>query len=491
MGVKALAAKFLASFEKRGIQQWSNDPIKAQLHTFEWLLKRASTTAFGKDHNLHEQLPQKEWVNHVPLTDYEGLKDYVDRLRNGEQNVLYPGLPDYFCTTSGTTSGAKYIPMTKHGIQAQVKAARSALLSYIHQSGNARFTEGKMIFLQGSPVLEERNGIQTGRLSGIVAHHVPSYVQANRLPSMATNGIEEWETKINAIVDETIDQDLRLISGIPPWVQMYFERLLERSGKNCIADIFPNLSVFAHGGVNFDPYKPTFDKLIGKPIDSLETYPASEGFIAFQDDYTDPGLLLNLDAGIYYEFIPVDEFHNERPTRLSLEEVQTGVNYALVLNTSSGLWGYVIGDTVKFISTKPYRIRVTGRIAHFISAFGEHVIAEEVEGAMTAVCRTLNISVIEFHVAPQVKPSSGLPYHEWFVASDASFPGEFANLLDKELRSRNKYYDDLISGNVLRPLIINHVEKDAFNNYMEKQGKLGGQNKLPRLANDRKIADSL
>ncbi len=491
MGVKAIGAKLLAKREVAKIKKWSDYPITTQESTFRFLVEQLSNTAFGKVHSVNNRLLMSDWREAIPITDYEGLKSYIQRIQAGERDVLYPGLPEYFCTTSGTTSGAKYIPMSDHGITAQIRAARSTLLKYIHDSGNVSFTEGKMIFLQGSPVMQEANGIKIGRLSGIVAHHVPSYLQGNRLPSMATNCIEDWESKIDAIVEETAGQDMRLVSGIPPWVQMYFERLLEKTGKACVAEVFPNLSVFAHGGVNYDPYRSTFHNLIVKNIDSLETYPASEGFIAFQDNYQKPGLLLNLDAGIFYEFVPVDEIHNDHPTRLTLQDVEVDVNYALVLNTSSGLWGYIIGDTVKFISISPHRIIVTGRIAHFISAFGEHVITEEVEASITEIAEKYNLSINEFHVAPQVNPSSGLPYHEWFVESESDIPVDFDAAVDAALRSRNKYYDDLVSGSVLRSLVVTKVARGGFSKYMESQGKLGGQNKLPRLANDRAIADQL
>jgi len=372
-----------------------------------------------------------------------------------------------------------------------LRAARSSLLCYIRQSGNSRFTNGKMIFLQGNPEMEKQNGIVVGRLSGIVAHHVPSYLQKNRMPSWETNCIEDWEKKIDAIVDETMHADMRLISGIPPWVQMYFERLIAKTGKKNILEIFPNFSVFAQGGVNYEPYRGVMEKLIGGKVDTIETYPASEGFIAYQDSQTEPGLLLNLDAGIFYEFVPVDEFHSENPTRLQLSEVELGVNYAIVLNTSSGLWGYVIGDTVKFVSKSPYRIAVTGRIKHFISAFGEHVIAEEVEKAITQVAEQFGVMVQEFHVAPQVSPSEGLPYHEWFVESDNAMPNGFELALDKAMQAQNSYYKDLISGSVLRPLKVTVLPRGSFNKYMDSIGKLGGQNKLPRLSNDRTIADKL
>lgn len=488
MGIKSIAAKWLAAREMKRVSKWANEPIRSQQETFSYLIQKLAKTRFGEEHGITDSMTREEWSTKVPVRDYEGLRSYVERIKSGESDVLWVGRPKYFCKTSGTTSGTKYIPMSEEGITAQIKAALSALLSYIHETGNSGFADGKMIFLQGSPEVDQLNGIGVGRLSGIVAHHVPSYLQRNRMPSWKTNCIEDWEQKVNAIVEETKGEDMRLISGIPPWVQMYFERLIQSTGKETIKDIFPNFTVFAHGGVNYEPYKTTMERLIGKKVDSIETYPASEGFIAFQDSQSQEGLLLNLDAGIYYEFIPLSSIHDENPQRLSLGEVKVGINYAIVLNTSSGLWGYLIGDTVKFTSTSPYRIVVSGRIKHFISAFGEHVIAEEVEKAITTVSNELDLSISEFHVAPQVNPAKGLPFHEWFIESVNELPGELADRLDARMCELNSYYKDLIEGSVLRPLVIKRLQPGAFNDYMASVGRLGGQNKLPRLANDRSVA---
>lgn len=489
MGIKSIGAKTFAWWEVQRIQKQTERPADFQEATFNRLLRTMGETAFGKDHNSAEITDSKTWQEAIPVRDYEGLRPWVDRVVDGESDVLWAGKPIYLCKTSGTTSGTKFIPMSKHGINAQLRAARSSLLHYIQETGNSHFTEGKMIFLQGSPVLEQKAGISVGRLSGIVAHHVPSYLQRNRMPSWETNCIEDWEKKIDAIVDETAGLDLRLISGIPPWIQMYFERLLEKTGKQTVKEVFPNFSLFAHGGVNYAPYAPVLNKLIGGPTGNIETYPASEGFIAYQDSQQHEGLLLNLDAGIFYEFIPLSEVHNDQPRRLTLHEVELNVNYALVLNTSSGLWGYLIGDTVKFVSRTPYRIIVSGRIKHFISAFGEHVIAEEVESAIGQVSQAMSAHVNEFHVAPQVTPAEGLPYHEWFLEMDEALPAGFEERLDEAMQAKNSYYKDLITGSVLRPLVVRLLPKGSFNRYMDSQGKLGGQNKLPRLANDRKIAD--
>ncbi|MEO6977060.1 MAG: GH3 auxin-responsive promoter family protein, partial [Mucilaginibacter sp.] len=468
--------------------------VALQQKTFQQLIAKAQSTAFGADHHFEKINNYDDFKKNVPIRDYEQLRPYIDRVTKGEENVLWPGKPAYLSKTSGTTSGVKYIPISKESMPQHINAARNALLSYIHETGNADFVDGKLIFLQGSPVLDIKAGIATGRLSGIVAHHVPGYLQKNRMPSYDTNCIDDWEQKVDAIVEETKNQDMRLISGIPPWCQMYFDRLSAVSGGKKIKDIFPNFKLFVHGGVNYEPYRARMEESIGFKIDSIETYPASEGFIAFQDSQKEKGLLLMVDSGIFYEFVPTDEYFNENPARLSLKDVELDKNYALILNTSAGLWGYSLGDTVKFVSKKPYKIVVTGRIKHYISAFGEHVIGEEVEQALMSVANQKGVDVIEFTVAPQVNPPAGqLPYHEWFIEFGKA-PADvtaFALEVDKALQKKNIYYFDLISGNILQPLVIQSLKKDTFINYMRSQGKLGGQNKVPRLSNDRKIADEL
>ncbi|WP_196885733.1 GH3 auxin-responsive promoter family protein [Aureivirga sp. CE67] len=492
MSLKSFFAKPFAKFITKKIYKWANDPINTQEKVFQELIQGAKHTAFGKDHNFDSISSYEDFKKNVPVHTYEGLKPYVERIKNGEEDVLWKGKPIYFAKTSGTTSGAKYIPITKESMPSHINAARNALLMYIAETGNADFVDGKMIFLQGSPVLDSINGIQTGRLSGIVAHFVPNYLQKNRLPSWETNCIDDWETKVDAIVEETIVEDMSLISGIPSWVQMYLENLHKKSGKT-VSEIFPNFSLFVYGGVNFEPYENKFEKLIGKKIDSIELYPASEGFIAYQDSQKDNGLLLLLDGGIFYEFIPASEFFNENPTRISLKDVKVGVNYVIILNTNAGLWGYNIGDTVTFTSTSPYRIRVTGRIKHFISAFGEHVIGKEVEQALKDAIAGTNVSVNEFTVAPQVNPTEGLPYHEWFIEFEHEPENleEFALKMDASMQKQNIYYQDLLDGNILRSLVVRKVKKGGFHEYMKSIGKFGGQNKIPQLSDNRKIADVL
>ena len=494
MGIKSFLAKPLAAFAVMQINKWKRNPLAAQESIFSRLISQGKDTVFGKDHGFEAISTYEDFKRAVPVSDYEDLRPYIDRVVKGEENILWPGKPLYLAKTSGTTSGAKYIPISRESMPEHIRAARNALFCYIHETGRSEFIDGRIIFLQGSPVLEKKNGVYTVRLSGIVANHVPAYLQKNRLPTYQTNCIDDWEEKVDAIVEETLNEDMRLISGIPPWVQMYFDRLSARAGGKKIGEIFKNFSLFVYGGVNFEPYRARLEESIGKKVDAIETYPASEGFIAFQDSQKEKGLLLLVDAGIFYEFIPSEEYFNENPGRISLRDVELNRNYALILNTNAGLWGYSIGDTVKFVSKDPYRIMVCGRIKHYISAFGEHVIGEEVEFAILSVAGAEGLEITEFTVAPQVSPEEGgLPYHEWYVEflRPPKDMDRFRLQVDQALQKKNSYYFDLVEGKVLQPLIMHELEKDTFRNYMREQGKLGGQNKVPRLSNDRHIAVEL
>jgi len=492
MSLKSFGAKIFAAIIYRKVLKWATKPVETQQRVFEKLIADAQHTQFGKDHDFKDIKSMADFARKVPVRDYEALKEYVDRVVAGTENVLWPGKPIYFAKTSGTTSGAKYIPITKESMPYHVEAARNAILLYIHETGRADFVDGKMIFLQGSPVLDEKNGIKLGRLSGIVAHYVPKYLQKNRMPSWETNIIDDWETKVDAIVEETYNENMAVISGIPSWVQMYFEKLQQKEGKK-VGYIFKNFNLFIYGGVNYEPYRSKFESLIGRRVDSIELFPASEGFFAYQDQQNEKGMLLLLDGGIFYEFIKADEFFTENPRRYTIGEVELNTNYVLIISTNAGLWAYNIGDTVQFTSLDPYRVIVTGRIKHYISAFGEHVIGKEVEAALNEAMEGTDVSVNEFTVAPQVSPQSGLPYHEWFIEFENG-PADmkaFELKIDAAMRKQNVYYDDLIAGNVLRTLVVTKVPKNGFQEYMKSIGKLGGQNKLPRLSNDRKIADVL
>jgi len=493
MGIRSILSKPIAKWIVYDQKKWALNPGKFQSNLFRKLIKSGSKTQFGRDHQFDEIRNHTDFTQRVPIRDYEGLKPYIKEILKGKKDVLWPGQPAYLAKTSGTTSGVKYIPITKDSIPNHINSARNALLSYVNETGNSIFLDKKLIFLSGSPTLTYTSGIPTGRLSGIINHLIPTYLKSNQLPSYPTNCLEDWEQKVDQIVLETENKDLSLISGIPPWVQMYFDKLVSRKGKS-IKDVFPNFSLFVYGGVSFDPYQKKLYETIGKTIDSIETYPASEGFIAYQDSQASKGLLLLSNSGIFFEFIAASDFFNESRKRLTLEEVEIGVNYAVILNSNAGLWGYAIGDTVKFLSTYPHRIIVTGRIKHFISAFGEHVIGEEVEKAMTLTCQKFpETELIEYTVAPQVTPTSGLPLHEWYIAF-AQRPHDvsaFKKELNLNMQQLNSYYDDLVRGAVLDPLQVVTLKADAFIKYMKSIGKLGGQNKVPRLSNDRKIVEAL
>jgi len=493
VSLKSFVAKIFAKNIALKTAKWRDHPIETQEQVFSQLIQKAVGTIFGSDHGFNAITSHSDFVERVPIRDYEELKPYVEQVVAGKENILWPGKPIYFAKTSGTTSGAKYIPITKTAIKHQVEASRNAILNYINETGNSDFVDGKMIFLQGSPELHEKNGIQLGRLSGISAHYVPNYLQKNRLPSWETNCIEDWETKVNTIVDETVNEDMTVIAGIPSWVQMYFDRLHAKSGKK-VGELFENFQLFIYGGVNYEPYRAKFEGLIGRKVDSIELFPASEGFFAYQDSQKGKGMLLLLNSGIFYEFVKADKFFEDKPKRITIKDVEVGVNYVMIISTDAGLWAYNLGDTVQFVSLKPYKIIVSGRIKHFISAFGEHVIAKEVEEAMQQAIEGTDASINEFTVAPQITPKGGqLPYHEWLIEfeKEPSDLLKFIEILDTSLQKQNSYYFDLIDGKILQTLKVTSIKDGGFKDYMKSIGKLGGQNKVQRLSNDRSVADRL
>jgi hypothetical protein len=493
MSIKSFAAKIFARRIAKRTAKWVKNPIVTQENLFKGLIKKAKKTQFGKDHHFDKIRTHADFVKQIPVRDYEELKPYIEKVVRGYHDILWPKKPIYFAKTSGTTSGVKYIPITEESIKNQVEASRNAILNYIYETGNADFVNGKMIFLQGSPVLKEKNGVKLGRLSGISAHYVPNYLQKNRLPSWETNCIEDWDTKVNEIVKETITEDMTVIAGIPSWVQMYFEKLHAVSNKK-VGDLFKNFNLFIYGGVNYEPYRAKFENLIGRKVDSIELFPASEGFFAYQNSQTEKGMLLLLNSGIFYEFVKSDEFFHKNPKRITIKDVAIGVNYVMIISTNAGLWAYNLGDTVQFISLNPFKIIVSGRIKHFISAFGEHVIGKEVEAAMQAAIEATDARVNEFTVAPQIAPNvNELPYHEWFVEfqKEPTDMLQFIQVLDKTMQQQNSYYFDLKVGKILQDLKVTTINEGGFNDYMKSIGKLGGQNKVQRLANDRKVADLL
>lgn len=493
MSIKSFVINRFAQKIRKDIIKMSASALDDQERIFKNLLRKANNTRFGKDHGFTNIKTHSDFTKAVPVSSYEDIRHYINAIIDGETDVLWPGTPRYFGKTSGTTSGVKYIPISNESIPYHINTARNAIMNYVALTGKKIFSKN-MIFLSGSPELELKGKIKTGRLSGIVNHEVPAWVRTNQIPDYNTNCIDDWEEKLERIVDISLKADMSLISGIPPWVQMYYESLIKRTGAANVKQIFPNFELFIHGGVNYQPYRNKLEELAGPEVDTLETYPASEGFIAFQDQLNDEALLLNSNAGMFFEFIKLDEVFDENPTRFTLSDVEIDQDYALVLSSNAGLWAYFLGDTIRFTSLKPYRLRVSGRVKHFISAFGEHVIAKEVEEALQIVSDDFNLKITEFTVAPQVSPpEGGLPYHEWLIAFD-QVPENLdiiAHKLDEEMIRQNIYYRDLIEGRILQTLKIKALHANAFVEYMKSQGKLGGQNKVPRLTNDRKIADAL
>jgi hypothetical protein len=493
MGIRALLARPFAAWVVAQHKKVDADPVGHQMRLLKELMKKASNTAFGKEHGFIRIKRPEDFVIQVPLRDYEGLRPWIDRMTAGEADVLWPGKPTYLAKTSGTTSGVKYIPLSNESVPNHINGARDALLFYIHETGKARFLDKKLIFLSGSPALEEKNGLKVGRLSGIVNHHVPGYLRSNQLPSDATNRIEDWEQKLDAIIGETLGQPMSLISGIPPWVQMYFDRITAKTGKK-VGEVFPDFSLFVYGGVNFEPYRRQLEESIGRQVDSIELFPASEGFFAFQDRQGKAGMRLLLNAGIYYEFVPQEDIGKPNPRRLHIGLVEKGKVYSLIVSNNAGLWAYEIGDLVKFVNLKPHRVVVAGRVSHYISAFGEHVIGTEVEQAMQYALELFpDVQISEFTVAPVVINLDGLPHHEWlieFAQAPHNMPA-FARALNERMIKLNIYYKDLQVGNILEPLQIKALPAGTFSAYMRSQGKLGGQNKVPRLSNDRTLADAL
>lgn len=480
-----------AHFSKIRFSKWTKNPVKLQEKVFHQLIKKGRNTAFGNEHDFEKITNYESFKERVPIKDYEVFKPYIDRIIQGEKDVLWPGMPKYFAISSGTTSGTKYIPITKDSISNHIDSARNALFMYINKTGNHNFINGKYLFLSGSPELDMSGIIPCGRLSGIAHHNVPKFLHSRRLPSYQTNCIANWEEKLTEIMKETVGEKMTLFSGITPWMQMYFEKILEYTNKKNILEVFPDFSLMVHGGVNFKPYQKKLHHIIGGEVDSLETYPASEGFIAFQDEFPSRGMLIIPDSGIFYEFIPADLFYTDNPPRIPLSRVEENQNYVIILNSNAGLWGYNLGDTVKFVSTNPYRLVVTGRIAHFTSAFGEHVIEEEANYAIQKASEETGAIVTEYTLAPLINGPEGIRCHQWFIEFENKPRNieKFTEILDNSLKEKNQYYANLVNSNIIKSANVIMVPEDTFKKYMKSIGKLGGQNKVPHLSNDRKIAD--
>jgi len=485
----------------RAIQAWREKPLPTQERLLLDLCRKAARTRFGREHGFAGVRSVREFQDNVPLRTYLEFKPYWDTLLEGETDVTWPGRIERFALTSGTTAGNKYIPLSDEGVRSQRRAGRDIVNFYLEQSGDTALFGGKFLFLGGSTELVRLpSGALAGDLSGIMACRMPRYANLFRLPSPSIALMGDWEKKLDAMAEEAERSDVRGVSGTPSWVFCLFEQVMERRrarGRSVetVADVWPEFRLLVHGGVNYEPYRESMRHLLGKAVHALEVYPASEGFIGIQDRLDANDMLLMMDTGLFYEFVPREEIASDAPRRFTVADVETGVDYAIVLSTNSGLWGYVLGDTVRFTSLRPHRLRVTGRIAHFLSAFGEHLISEEVEAAVAGACRTAGAEIRDFHVAP-IYPDQNTPRpaHQWFVefVKPPADEHEFIAEVDRRLQRRNDDYAAHRQGDAgMSAPLLTTVPKGGFRRAMKRIGKLGGQNKVPRLRNDREFADVL
>ena len=489
--VVRLWAQYFASRQKK----WISKPIESQAEQMHSLIARARATKFGREHRFSEIRSYKDFKDAIPLRDYESFSQYVDQILRGESNVVWPGRPQYFALTSGTTKRRKYIPITRDSLRYQIALSQAATLSYVASTGRTDFLSGLGFHYSASPVLEDVHGIPSAPLSGIVHHHLPFYLKPFRLPSLKVNCIPNHVEKLKAIIKETSNKPISLIAGIPIWVQEYFDNLCEYTGKDTVMEIFPQLSLYIYGGTSLTSYRHRMMKRIGRELPTLELYPASEGFFAYQD-LPDPkeGLLLQLAHGMFFEFVPLSEVSKPNPTRYDVSEVRVGEPYALVVSSNAGLWSYMIGDLVSFTSLDPCRVRMIGRTGHYLSAFNEHLIAEEVEHAIEAAIKQCpETRILEYTVAPYIAQNKGASYHEWLISFDV-LPKDmelFSSTIDKKIQEHNFFYRNLRLSKTLAPARVSTLQPDAFMKYMKEVGKVNPQRKVPRLSNDRVIADAL
>jgi hypothetical protein len=485
----------------REIGRWMDDPAGAQERLLLALTRTAARTAFGRDYDFRGVRSVADFQRRVPLAQFRDRDAYWRRVVAGEPGVVWPGRIPLYAITSGSTGAPKLVPVSREGLRGFLRAGRDILSHYLVATGDAEHFRGQFLYLGGSRELApDASGATLGDLSGIVAEETPWIYKPFRLPSPAAHAIADWDAKLEAVAAEAWNADVRAVSGIPSWLLALFERVLARRraqglAADSVADAWPNLSLIVPGGVSFEPYRALFRELIGKPFHALEVYVCSEGFLAIQDRPESPDLLLRMDAGVFHEFVPVEELRAERPTRHWAGTVETGVEYALALTTASGVWATFLGDTVRFESLRPHRIRFAGRTEQFVNAFGEHLRAGEIEAALVAACAATNASAVECHVAPLYPTAeSRLRGHEWFVefARPPDDEGVFVRVLDDTLRTRNVDYDEHRRGGVdfAAPRLV-PVARGTFRAAMQREGRSGGQHKIPRTRNDRSFAASL
>ena len=480
------------------IQYYREFPVEIQNETLLNLLNNAEDTEWGKKHNYKNISTVKDFQKAIPLQEYNDIKPFVDRLRQGEKDLLWPGEVKWFAKSSGTTSNkSKFIPVTKESLEdCHVRGPKDVFAQYIKNHPDTKLLKGKTLTLGGSHRVNNfSNNSYYGDLSAIMIENVPAWTDFIRTPTNEIALIEEFEEKIEKIIDTTLDQNVTSFAGVPSWYLVLFKRVLEKTGKSNILEIWPNMEVFVHGGVNFEPYREQYRKFIpSEKMNYIETYNASEGFFGIQDNQDRNDMLLMLDYGIYYEFIPMSEWGDKNPQVITLEEVELNKNYAIVISTNAGLWRYIIGDTIKFTNKYPFKIKVTGRTKHFINAFGEEVIIDNAERAIQIACHHSHAIVNEYTAGPIFMGENQKGAHQWIIEFDIA-PKDldhFTRILDNSLKTLNSDYEAKRHKNLAleMPHVVS-VPKGTFYKWMKKRGKIGGQNKIPRLANNREFLDEL
>lgn len=497
MGLTRIAAHFFSSRQKE-IERHAKHADLTQKQVLQHLLERAKDTEYGRNHLFGSTKTYDDFAKNVPVNTYEELKGDIDRMRHGEENVLWPGQVKWYAKSSGTTNDkSKFIPVSNEGLnRIHYLGGKDTVALYLRNNPDSRMFDGKGLILGGShsPNYNLHNSL-VGDLSAILIENINPLVNLVRVPKKSTALLQDFEVKRDRIAHETLNQNVTNLSGVPSWMLSVLVRVMELSGKKHLEEVWPNLEVFFHGGIAFTPYRPQYEQLITSPnMHYMETYNASEGFFGIQSDPGDASMLLMTDYDVFYEFIPMDEYGTEHPTVLPLEDVELDKNYAVLISTSCGLWRYMIGDTVKFTSRQPYKFIITGRTKYFINAFGEELIMDNAEKGLAYACEQTGAEIKEYTAAPVYMDSKAKCRHQWLIEF-AKAPNDlkkFANILDKRLQELNSDYEAKRFHDItLQHLEIVVARPNLFNDWLKMKGKLGGQHKIPRLSNSRKVIEEL
>ena len=479
------------------IENWSNHPVAAQREVLQDLVTAAQYTEFGKKYNFSKLFSVKEFKKNIPIYEYDDIKPYILRMMNGEENILWNTPVTWFAKSSGTTSDkSKFIPISEESLhQNHFQASKDVLSNYYKNFPSSDLLTGKGLVVGGSHQINKVNEeIQYGDLSAVLMQNSPFWGQWIRTPELSVALLDEWENKIEKLAQITANENVTSLAGVPTWTLLLLKRILEIKGKTTIAQVWPNLELYINGGVSFVPYKEQFDKILGKKINYLEIYNASEGFIAGQQSPDDDGMLLFTEHGIFYEFMPVEEYGKEDPVTVGLKDVKTGKNYALVISTTGGLWRYLIGDTIQFTQLNPYKIKVSGRLKHYMNAFGEEVIVDNSDKAIAIAAEKTNVIVNDYSAAPVFFSEGNNGTHEWLIEFDTE-PADinaFAYELDVALKNINSDYEAKRYKDIaLRMPIVRILPRGIFTKWLQSKGKLGGQHKVPRLSNERDVLEEI